>query len=388
MNHVSHVAGHTIRLLRNGSEYFPRLAAAIDAATHSVYLETYIFASDVSGRMIADTLRRAAERGVVVHLLLDGFGCAGFPSNWADELTAAGVQLLWFRPEIARLSLRRYRLRRLHRKLAVMDERIAFVGGINIIDDDSDALGAPRLDYAVEIEGETVARIHASMRRLWGLVSWSSLRKRVERDKPYLRLPVPKQRQVNFLFRDNLRHRNDIEQAYLSAIADARNEIVIANAYFLPGRHFRQTLLDAVRRGVRVILMLQGRLDHPLLHYATQALYDELLEAGVEIHEYHTSFMHAKVAVIDGYWATVGSSNIDPFSMWLAREGNLVVRDGDFSATLRASLLQEMERGARLVRRAVWSRQFFLIRLIPRISYALVRLIIGLVGYGSERDNV
>ncbi len=387
MNNVSHVAGHTLRLLRNGQEYFPRLEAAIDEATHSVYLETYIFAHDATGRLMLDALRRAAGRGVAVHVLLDGFGSANFPRAWAQELTSAGARLLWFRPEIARLRLRRYRLRRLHRKQAVIDRRVAFVGGINIIDDAPGPHGAPPLDYAIEVEGETVRRIHASMRRLWALVSWSSLRKRREREKLRLRLPPPRQDQVNFLFRDNLRHRNDIEKAYLAAIAEARSEIIIANAYFLPGHAFRHALLDAARRGVRVMLMLQGRTDHLLLHFAAQALYHGLLREGVEIHEYRAGFMHAKVAVIDGWWATVGSSNIDPFSLWLAREGNVVVRDRGFAAALRTSLMKEMERGAHLIKHSVWARQIFLAHLLPRISYALVRFMIGLVGFASEHDK-
>lgn len=388
MNNAVQVAGHAIRLLRNGEEYFPRLVAAIDGAVQSVYLETYIYATDESGRQVADALCRAAQRGVSVHLLLDGFGSAGFPRSWVEELAGAGVQLLRFRPQISWLTLRRQRLRRLHRKQAVVDGKIAFVGGINIVNDDSDTPGTPRLDYAVEIEGEIVARIHGIMHRLWTMVSWSSLRRRREREKLRFRLPAPRQHLVSYLFRDNLRHRNDIEQAYLRAIAKAREEIIIANAYFLPGRHFRHTLLDAARRGVRVVLMLQGRTDHLLLHYATQAFYDELLAAGVEIHEYQASFMHAKVAVVDGHWATVGSSNIDPFSLWLAREGNLVVRNNGFAAILRSSLLREMEHGALLVKHAVWSRKFFMGRLVPRISYALVRLMIGITGYASERDNV
>lgn len=389
MSNAIQVTGHTLRLLRNGEEYFPRLVAAIDAATRSVYLETYIYAADSSGRVVAEALRRAAMRGVAVHLLLDGFGSADFSRVWADELRAAGAEVMWFRPQISWLTFRRERLRRLHRKQAVVDGRIAFVGGINITDDNSDDVSAaPRLDYAVELEGEEVERIHITMRRLWLLVLWSSFRKRREREKLRLQYPEPTQKQVRYLFRDNVRHRHDIEHAYLKAISGARHEIIIANAYFLPGRRFRHALLHAARRRVRVVLMLQGRTDHPLLRFATLALYDELLKAGVEIHEYHTSFMHAKVAVIDGRWATVGSSNIDPFSLWMAREGNLVVRDEKFAAALYASLMQEIEQGARLVRHAAWVKQGLLARLLPRISYALVRLIVGVAGYPNGRDSV
>lgn len=389
MSVVHQVAGHCLRLLRNGEEYFPRLVQAIDGAVQSVYLETYIYAADGSGRLVADALKRAAERGVRVHLLLDGFGSADFPRTWTQELRAAGVEVLKFRPQISWLTFRRERLRRLHRKQAVIDGRIAFVGGINIVDDNSDDVRMPpRLDYAVELEGETVQSIHISMRRLWLVVVWSSFRKPRDREKLRLRFPAPTQHQVQFVFRDSLRHRHDIEHAYIRAIASARHEIIIANAYFLPGRRFRHALLHTARRGVRVVLMLQGRTDHPLLRYATHAFYDELLAAGVEIFEYQTSFMHAKVAVVDGHWATVGSSNIDPFSLWLAREGNVVIRDGGFAATLRESLQSEMSYGAQMVRKAAWERQGVISRLLPRVSYALVSFIAGVVGYASGRDRL
>jgi cardiolipin synthase len=389
MSDTLRVGEHTVRLLCRGEEYFPRLVAAINGAARSIYLETYIFAADGSGLMVVEALKQAAGRGVAVHLLLDGFGSAGLSPAWMREMREAGVAVMYFRPQISWLTLKRQRLRRLHRKQALIDGRIAFVGGINIVDDNSDDVSMPpRLDYAVELEGEAVKRIHIAMRRLWLLVMWSNFRVRREKEKLRLRFPVQERSEVTFIFRDNLRHRSDIERAYMKAIASAKHEVIIANAYFLPGRRFRHVLLHAARRGVRVVLMLQGHTDHPLMRYATHALYDELLAAGVEIHEYHNSFMHAKVAVIDGRWSTVGSSNIDPFSLWLAREGNVVVRDEQFAAVLRASLMQEMEHGARMIRHAAWLRKIFLARLLPRVSYAFVRLIIGIVGYSHEHDSV
>jgi cardiolipin synthase len=150
------------------------------------------------------------------------------------------------------------------------------------------------------------------------------------------------------LLRDNLANRRAIERAYLKAIGSARREVLIANAYFFPGRRFRRALAEAARRGVRVRLLLQGRAEYVLPHFATQALYDPLLHAGVEIVEYHRSFLHAKVAVVDD-WATVGSSNIDPFSLLLAREANVVVLDAGFAATLRERVLASMAEGGRPV---------------------------------------
>ena len=389
MSRTHFVDGHTLVLLRNGEEYFPRLIAAIDAATRVIYLETYIYAADTSGYQVSQALQRAARRGLMVNLLLDGFGSADLPKKWVDELRGAGVAVLWYRPEIARFSLRRHRLRRLHRKLALVDDHIAFVSGINIIDDvPGGRIMAPRLDYTVEVRGATVGKIHLVMRRLWVLVSWINFRRQRERVRLLDAFDDTGQDKVTLVMRDNFRHRHDIEHAYLEAIAGARQEIIIANAYFLPGLRFRHALLNAARRGVRVVLLLQGKVEYRLQHFATRALYNELLQAGIEIHEYHASFMHAKVAVVDGYWATVGSSNIDPFSLWLAREANLVVCDTGFAESLRADLLHEIAHSARLISHSVWRKHGIWMHLMTRISYAMVRFLAGVIGYGREHDHV
>lgn len=389
MTSVHVVDGHTLTLLRNGEEYFPRLIAAIDGATESVYLETYIYADDATGRMVADALQRAVRRGARVHLLLDGYGCAEFPRGWMEELRASGMEVLKFRPEISWLTMRRQRLRRLHRKLAVMDERIAFVGGINIIDDiPGNGVIEPRLDYAVEVQGDTVLLIHAAVRRLWAQVSWMSFRRQRKRLSLRAAHHYAAHRKVAFLLRDNLRHRRDIEQAYVHAIAGARQEIILANAYFLPGQHLRQALQEAAQRGVKVMLLLQGKVEYRLQHYATLALYDVLLRAGMEIYEYHASYLHAKVAVVDGHWATVGSSNIEPFSLWLAREANLVVRDAKFAGALRTSLLHEMTQSAHLVEHSTWSKRSAWMRLLTRASYAFMHLLTSVIGYVRGDDDV
>lgn len=389
MSSTHHIDGHTLTLLRNGEEYFPRLIAAIDSATQSVYLETYIFATDDTGRAVSQALQQAAQRKVAVHLLLDGFGAADLPQAWVDELHAANVEVLWFRKEVGRFSFRRYHLRRLHRKLAVIDQRLAFISGININNDVPDgAITAPRLDYTVQVTGEVVAQIYAAMCRLWMLVSWANFRRHRERAHPLPASQHSSQRKITFLVRDNLGHRRDIEQAYLQAIASAQHEIIIANAYFLPGRRLRHALLHARRRGVRVILLLQGQVEYRLQHYATLALYGQLLKAGMEIYEYHASFMHAKVAVVDSYWATVGSSNIDPFSLWLAREANLAVRDTQFATALRSSLLQEIAQGCRPISHSLWQNHGWAMRLLMRISYAGVRFLTGVIGYARGHDDI
>ncbi|MCR4304613.1 MAG: cardiolipin synthase ClsB [Gallionella sp.] len=391
MSAVHQISGNQLTLLQSGTEFFPQLCADIDAAQHSIYLETYIFAADRTGRMVADALQRAAARGVAVRVLLDGYGSADLPQHWVDDMRTAEVDVRWFRREISPFTLRRNRhrrLRRMHRKMAVMDGEVAFVGGINIIDDipAHTALSAPQLDYAVRVKGLAAGEIHAAMRRLWSVVSWANFRRRGKRIKL---LMAGEQRPstspgITFLLRDNVRHRHDIERAYLNAIEAARHEIIIANAYFLPGRGFRLALVQAAQRGVRVALLLQGRVEFWIQHYATHALYGELLGAGVEIYEYQPSYLHAKVAVVDGQWATVGSSNIDPFSLLLAREGNLAVQQAGFAGELRASLLAAIARDAVRVGVGDGLTLNWLDRLAARISYWIVRLLIGLLGRGNS----
>lgn len=377
--------GNHLTLLHNGADYFPALEAAIDQAAREIYLETYIFAPDRTGLCIAEALKRAARRGVTTHLLIDGFGSKALPRALVEELREAGVQVLIYRPELAPLRLRRHRLRRLHRKIAVVDARVAFVGGINIIDDmDTPGQTPPRYDYAVRVEGPLLQSIQATARRLWALVAWSQLKRRRRRRLRGMSPAPAGDMRAAFVIRDNLGHRRDIEEAYLEAINDAHDEIVLANAYFLPGRHFRQALIRAAERGVRVVLLLQGRVEYALLHYATRALYGVFLEAGIEIHEYHRSFMHAKVAVVDGRWATVGSSNIDPLSLLLAREANVVSSDASFATELRASLEQAMAQGARPVTSAHWKSQPLFARLLSWLSYGGVRLLMGMAGYGRK----
>jgi cardiolipin synthase A/B len=378
--------GNRLTLLRSGEQYFPELDAAIGAARREVFLETYIFACDATGRRITAALSQAAARGVAVRVLVDGFGSKEFLDRIAPELRADGVKLLVFRPEVWSMRFRRDRLRRMHRKIAVVDAALAFVGGINVIDDmDTPNQVPPRYDYAVKAEGPLVAPIHAEVVRLWNRVAWRRGQHRWRINHPLAVDASPKGSQrAAFVVRDPFRHRRDIEEAYLEAMRSAQREIVFAIAYFFPGRRFRRELAAAAKRGVRVVLLLQGRVEYALLHYASRALYGTLLDAGVEIFEYRRSFLHAKVAVVDGRWATVGSSNIDPFSLMLAREGNVIVDDAGFASELRASLHAAMEIGAVQVAKTQWFHQSFWLRLRMWLAYGLARTFIGMFGLGRR----
>ena len=380
------LAGNDVRLLVCGEEYFPALEEAIDRAHQEVFLETYIFADDVIGHRIAAALARAARRGVRVRVLVDGFGARDFETTHQPGLEEAGAHTLVFRPEVGRLSLRRNRLRRMHRKLAVIDAQTGFAGGINIIDDmHTPGHTPPRYDFAVRVRGPLVARMHAECQQLWERVAWATLqfRPRIPRLREYASRHAGEIR-AGLLVRDNVRHRHDIEDAYLQAIDGACREIIIANAYFLPGRRFRQALTLAAARGVNVTLILQGRVEYMLLHYASQALYGSLLSQGVRIVEYRRGFLHAKAAVVDGDWATVGSSNIDPFSLMLAREANILVCDTGFAEELRNKLNAAAQHGGHELRHRQWRDRPVLERVLRWLAYGLVRTMIGLAGEKSS----
>jgi cardiolipin synthase len=381
--------GNRIVLLQNGTEFFPALLQAIAEAQHDIHLETYIFEPDATGRRVSAALCEAARRGVRVRVVADGFGSRAFLSRLQPELIDAGAEVLVFRKDLGLFALQRRRLRRMHRKLTVVDGRIAFVGGINIIDDSNTPHQIPpRFDYAISIEGPLVRQVRAAQENLWRILCWANFHRRPVPSVDALTTITTAEPAGNiraaFVVRDNLRHRKDIENAYLAAIGHARHEIIIANAYFLPGRRFRSALLHARERGVTVTLLLQGRIEYWLLHHACQAIYPHLLSSGVRIVEYRKSFLHAKVAVIDKDWATVGSSNIDPFSLMLAREANVIVRDVAFTTELRSSLLAAMEDGGVALSPDHWKKRPWRLRLLSWAAFGVVRMLTGrLVRHGE-----
>jgi cardiolipin synthase len=380
-------SGNRIRLLRSGAEYFPALEQAIDAAEREVWLESYIFADDPTGRRIAAAMARAVARGVKVRVMVDGWGAKFYLTASLERfMQESGIELLKYRPEVSAWQFRSHRLRRLHRKLVHVDGRLAFIGGINVIDDlNTRGHKPPRVDFAVSVEGLLLPAIVHTMQRVWALVQLVQL--------GASQLPLFPERTrgeragtqtAKFVIRDNLRHRRDIEQAYLAAIRRAKREIIIANSYFFPGITFRRALADAAARGVVVTLILQAKVEYVLLHFASRALYGQLLAAGVVIQEYYKSMLHAKVAVVDDHWATVGSSNIDPYSLLMAREANLFVRDRDFAGELRGALVEMIETGASPVAPQDWRSRSRWYKAAIWVAYGIVRLAMGFVGYGGN----
>lgn len=382
---IHDIDGNQVQLLRSGEEYFPALLAAFEGARDEIWCESYTLEDDRIGQQVMAALVAAAVRGVRVHVLVDGVGSrAWVNAGGPDKLREQGVRVAVFRPERAWWDLRRSRLRRMHRKLMVIDAELAFVGGINLEDDLEE--GVHRFDFAVALRGPLVADVHNAVWRMWRTVTWAERGARAADAVPGRARALPQrvQGRITFLVRDNLWHRHDIERAYRQALRAAQHEVLIANAYFFPGRRFRADLQHAAQRGVKVTLVLAGVTDHPLLALATRALYPQFRALGIDIVEYEESQLHAKVAIVDDEWATVGSSNIDTLSLFLAREANIFVRDRGFAGELAACVqaaIEDGERARQIDTAAVltpWQR------LKARLAYQLVRGLIGLAGYGHH----
>ena len=347
--------GNRITLLENGEAFFPRVWDVLESARDSVLVETFILGDDDVGRRLIESLCRLAGRGVRVAMMADGFGSDGLPAEAVAALDQAGVRLVLFEPRRRLLGVRTNLFRRMHRKVVVVDERVAFLGGINFCADHLRSSGETSLqDYAAEIEGPVVADICDYLRSTWV----DGPRQTRRRWWTWRRQPAPVHPPAEdaalaaFIVRDNHRHRDDIERAYRLAIRAARTEVLIANAYFFPGYRFLRDLRRAARRGVRVLLVVQGKPDLRIVTFGLRWLYHLLVPAGIQVREFGERPLHAKIAVVDRRWATVGSSNLDPLSLSLNLEANLLVDDVAFAAEVRDAVLALTERPGRWVRAA------------------------------------
>ncbi|WJF90702.1 phospholipase D-like domain-containing protein [Paraburkholderia bonniea] len=404
--------GNAVRLFHSGEPFFTALLARIDAATTDVMLETYIFADDGVGRAVSDALLRAAARGVRVRVITDGLGTGRL--RLLNEWPAGGIEHCIYNPHL----FGRFGFSRTHRKLAVIDQRFAYCGGINIISDveqNGVLLPFPRWDFAVELSGPSVADVRAAFELQWCRIQpgrspssvaaaavatamaasvsanpnanpspdqtrestsrrvWRRIRKR-----SFLAAGEPC---VAFVARDNLINRRAIEKAYLVAIGKARAQVLLANPYFMPGRKLRRALKHAAQRGVDVRLVI-GKKEFAALDYAVPFLYRSLLRAGVKIAEYERTMLHGKVAVVDSNWCTVGSSNLDALSLVLNNEANvLLVLHPEIDA-LREALLVAFDE-AHQINLATYEARPAGERLLNWAAYTAYRTVMRLLTVGG-----
>jgi cardiolipin synthase len=348
------VTGNRVRLLIDGPRTYAAMLAAIEQAHDHVHIETYIFADDEVGARFSDALIRKSEQGVKVRIIYDAVGSLESSAAFFDTLARHGIETVAFRP-LTPSKLWKVNSRD-HRKLIIVDGAVAFTGGINISDTyESASTSRPGpeagvkkgwRDTHVEIRGPVVKQLQALF-----LETWTRLGEPADPATPglYPQLVeagddlvqvVPSEGGNDQEFR--------IYEAYLTAIRKARDRIWISMAYFAPNRELREALAAAPARGVDVRIIVPGFTDSGAIYYASRATYAKLLEAGVQIYEHNEALMHAKTAVIDGVWSTVGSCNIDPRSFVHNNELNAVVVGGEFARSMQQMFRTDMENSDRI----------------------------------------
>lgn len=357
--------GNRFRLLVDGGALFPAMLAAIGAAERQILLEMYLVQSGANFTRFANALCAAAQRGVRVCLLFDAFGCLGLSAADRARLAAAGIALALYNPLRLGGTLRR-NLFRDHRKLLVVDDRCAFVGGAGLTDEFDPLVSGERHwhDIMVEISGPLVADWQAVFRHNW--LHWSSLPVTVDA------LPPRAGAQAGRCALAGPGTRATVKRALLARITGARTRIWLATAYFVPSWKLRRRLARAARRGVDVRLLVPGPItDHPAVRHAGRRFYWRLLQAGVRIHEYQPRFQHAKVALIDD-WVAIGSSNLDRWNLRWNLEANQEIDAPDFAAETAAMLLADIA-DSREYGSEEWSRRPRLSRLAERFWGAVDR---------------
>ena len=387
MAKILYESGNHLQLLHTGEDFFPAMLDSIKEAQQEIYLETYIFSGDDSAREIAKALMQAAARGVQVHVIIDWVGTGEEQcQRWVHEFQQHGVGCRVFNAWFKR------GLTRTHRKLCVIDRELAFIGGINVIDDflsDHDSsleLPFPRWDFAVKLLGPCAISLHKEITAQWLKLGKMPLINRLLLARELRRPPKAQQGQgqsAAIVFRDNLRHRFSIQRAYLRALGKAKQSAYFANPYFAPGRRLRNGLINAAKRGVDVRILL-GVGEFELQDLVAQSYYPQLLKHGIKIYEYHRTHMHAKVAVIDGAWSTVGSSNFDGLSLFLNHEANILIQDVSFSAELQEHMCQGFADAVEVEVQHV-ERQPWYTRFKHRLAYSFYRWALRLATLGQYR---
>jgi cardiolipin synthase len=364
------IEGNRCTLLRDGIEAFPAMLEAISAARRTVRLETYMFLDDAVGRLFARALIEAAERGVRVRVLYDAIGSWQTKAAFFGALRQHGVDVHPFRPFQWRRGLR-WNLRRDHRKVLVVDGEVAFVGGVNIA-----AHWAPKgqgegdgwRDDVLRIDGPAAHTLERRFGASWRMQVQERLRSLRARQTA----PTPTPRGTTYL--SVLSSRRSIHRSYVRAIERARTSVLIAAGYFVPDRRMLAALKAAAQRGVEVSLILAGKSDHPVITWASRAFYERLMTWGVRIFEWNKAVLHAKTAVVDETWGTVGSFNLERLSLLWNHEVNVVFADRRLGEQIAQSFRQDCGHCQPISLQA-WRARPFYKRMVERFIYLFRRIL-------------
>ncbi len=368
---TSSAANH-VELIISGKEYFKKLEELIDKAEYYIHLQTYVFQDDTTGSHIQKALIRAAKRGVKIYLLIDAYGSSSLPKKFIDEMVSAGIEFRFYGQLFSHWAV--HISRRMHHKIFVVDGVYSIAGGINISDNYNDLHGRKAwLDFAVLSKGPISLELLLICLRKWK-------RRRLRKiPSEFLNKKNEHENHAHGCFvyareNDPWLNKNQVSLTYRRAFRSAEKEIIIAGGYFIPGFVFRKLMKNAVRRGVEIKIITGTKSDVGVAKNAKQFLYDWMLRNGIKIYEYRKSNVHAKVAVVDKEWATVGSYDLNNLSAYSNIELNVDIMNETFASHLHNILEKIIKEDCiqitpdRLMKRYNWKKQFR-----AWLSYRIVR---------------
>lgn len=375
-----------VKLVRGGRDFFTILFQLLNEAKKSIHLQIYIFDDDETGVEVAAALMNAAQRGVKVYLLLDGYASQYLPDEFIAQLKASGIQFRWFEPVFR--SRYFYFGRRLHHKLIVVDEVHSLVGGVNISNRYNDMPDQPAwLDWALYSKGEVSAELHNLCVETWNKAGWGKKKNQLINATGSIHLQG-EECFVRVRRNDWVRRKNQISRTYLEMLKRATSHVTIMSSYFLPGRAFRHNMTQTAKRGVRIKVIAAGMSDIAMVKHAERYLYRWMLKNNIELYEYQPNVLHGKLSTYDSGFVTVGSYNVNNLSAYASIELNIDIQNKKFAEAVEQTLEQIMLNDCvRITEKEFEQYNTFLKRIWQRICYETIRLLFFLFTfYFKQRD--
>jgi cardiolipin synthase A/B len=376
-----------VKLIRSGKQYFDLLLQLINTTQKNIHLQFYIFLEDETGTAVMEALKSASRRGVSVFLHLDAYASQQLPKRCVHDMREAGVNVKWFEPMLR--SKHFYFGRRLHHKVVVADGLYSLVGGMNICNRYNDRPGEPAwLDMALYCEGEASFILLNICKKMWGnqkalpYVSFKNIEQFCEK------IEATQQTSVRVRLNDWVKRKSEIWNSYSTMFSIAQERITIMCSYFLPGRLFRRKINQAVKRGVKVKVILAGTSDIMIAKHAERYLYDWMLKNNIEIYEYQETVLHAKVAVYDSSWVTIGSYNVNNISAYASLELNMDVKNKPFAQIVENELEGIITDHCKQITKENYaSSTHFFRRLWQEICYKFINNVLNLFTFYFKQEE-
>lgn len=382
-----YLSRNKVKLIHGGKEYFALLLHLINKATDSIHVQTYIYGEDETGQLVANALKAAAKRNVQVYLLTDGYASQVMSQNFINGMREAGIHFRFFEPFFKINHF--YFGRRMHHKVFVADAKFSLAGGINIANRYNDMPGKLAwLDFALYAEGEVARELCVLCWKTWNIFPAKMGITPCEEKQLLFDYKDEETSMVRMRRNDWVRGKNEISATYIEMLRNARSHITILCSYFLPGKIIRRLLRNAAKRGVKIKVIIAGPSDIMLAKYAERWMYDWLLRNKIELYEYQPTILHAKVAVCDSEWITIGSYNVNDISAYASIELNLDVRNTDFAKGVEQTLETIIQNDCLAITKEIHIHTKNIFKQFIRwCSYKIIRIVFYLLTFYFKQKS-